>query len=302
MKRSGRPARRLSLEKRRSIAGILFISPWIVGFLALFLRPLVSSFVYSISDMKITTDGLVMHYSGFSGYLRAFVSDLYFVRYLTAQITSMLYNVPIILTFSLFMAVILNGEFRGRTFVRSVFFLPVIAGSGVVLSIMQGDAMSQSIISGSRSSMLFQTTALQQILLQSGLSQDVVNYFNSILSNIFVLTWKSGLQIVLFLSGLKTIPQPLYEAADIEGATKWEAFWKITFPMISPILILNLIYTIIDGFTDYSNKVMTYIYSFAKMLNFSYSAVLSWIFFLIVFLIVGIAYTIINRRVVYTVD
>lgn len=292
----------MGIEKRRSIAGILFISPWIIGFLSLFLRPLISSFIYSVSKTTITTDGLKMDFTGFGGYVRAFLTDMYYVRYLFAQLGSMAYNVPVIIAFSLLMAVIINGRFRGRTFVRSVFFLPVIAGSGIILSIMQGDAMSNSILSGTRSSMLFQTTGLKTILLDMGLGQDIVNFFMSIISGIFVLTWKSGLQILLFLAGLQTVSPSLYESARIEGATRWEIFWKITFPMISPMLVLNVTYTIIDSFTDFSNQVMQYIYSFAKMLDFSYSSVLAIIYFVVVIVVVGIVYAIINRYAVYTVD
>ncbi len=293
---------KLTISRKKSIAGILFISPWLLGFLGLFLRSIISSIQYSVCDVKITTNGLVLAYKGFANYLNAFIVDLHFVQYLTNQISSMLYYVPVILGFSLFMAVVMNAKFKGRTFVRAVFFLPVIAGSGIILSIMQGDAMSQSIISGARSSMLFKTTELQLILLQSGLRSDIVSFIMGMVSGIFNLSWKSGLQIILFIAGLQTVPQQLYESAHIEGATAWEAFWMITFPMITPILMVSLIYTIIDGFTDFSNNVMQYIQSFGQQLNFSYSSTLSWIYFIIVFVIIGIVYAVINKKIVYTVD
>lgn len=185
---------------------------------------------------------------------------------------------------------------------RAIFFIPVICGSGVILQIMSGDAMSQSVISGARSSMLYQSSALEQILLDTGLSDDLVKTLTGIVSDIFNLTWKSGLQILLFISGLNAIPPHLYEAAHVEGATSWESFWKITLPMVSPIVIVNLIYTVIDGFTDYQNSVMTYILDFGKRLEFSYSAALSWIYFVLVGVIVGIVYAVINRRVTYVED
>lgn len=126
--------------------------------------------------------------------------------------------------------------------------------------------------------------------------------FMQIVSGVFDLTWKAGLQIVLFIAGLQTIPAQLYEAAQVEGATGWESFWKITFPMITPMLMVNLIYTIIDNFTDYSNVVMKYILNFGRQLDFVYSAALSWIYFVLVFVIVGVVYAVLNRKVVYTVD
>ena len=162
--------------------------------------------------------------------------------------------------------------------------------------------MSNSILEGTRSSMLFQTSGLQNILMNMGVSQDLVNTLMGIVSNIFVLTWKSGLQILLFMAGLQTVSPSLYECAKIEGATGWETLWKVTFPMIGPMLVLNLVYTVIDNFTDYGNKVMQYIYNYGKALDFSYSAALSWIYFILVLAVVGIVYAFVNRRIAYTVD
>lgn len=299
---TGEHKRHMSLERKRSFAGFLFVLPWVVGFLGLFLRPLVTSFLYSINTTQISGGGMLLKYSGFGSYYKAFFTDLNFVRYLTGQIGDMVYSVPVIIAFSLLIAVIISGNFKGRTLVRTIFFLPVICGSGIILSIMSGDALSNSIISGTRSSMLFQTTGIDTILLNAGVSTDLVKQLMSIVQGIFSLSWKSGLQILLFMSGLLTVPPSLYESAKIEGATKWEMFWKITFPMLSPIMVLNVVYTIIDRFTDYSNNVMQYIHSFAKNLDFNFSSALSWIYFVVVLVFVGIVYAVINKRVVYTVD
>lgn len=289
---------RFSYEQKKRLAGALFILPWAIGFLALFLRTIISSVVYSVTDASIV-QGMKGNFIGFVNYIDAFTADTKFVQLLTAELGNFCYNVPIILCFSLFLAVLLNQKFHGRTLMRAIFFIPVICGSGVILQIMSGDAMSQSVISGDRSSMLFQSSALEQTLLELGMGQDLVNTMTDIVSNIFNLTWKSGLQILLFISGLNNIPGHLYEAAQVEGATSWEAFWKITLPMISPILIVNLIYTVIDSFTDYSNTLMTHILDYGKRLEFSYSATLSWIYFAIIAVIVGVVYLIINRRVAY---
>lgn len=294
--------RGMNLERRRSLAGIMFVLPWIIGFVGMFIRPLVSSMLYSVSNTKISPRGMILEYIGFVNFHKAFFSDLYYSQYLFGEVSGMVSNAVIILAFSLMMAVIISGEFKGRTLIRTVFFLPVICGSGVVLSILNGDVMSNSIISGERASMLFQTKGIDSLLLNMGLNYDLVTTLTGIVDGIFNLTWKSGLQILLFLSGLLSVSPSLYESAKIEGATRWEVFWKITFPLVTPILILNVVYTIIDGFTDYSNKVMRYILNFARELNFSYSAALSWIYFIIIMAIIGITYAIINKRVVYTVE
>lgn len=294
--------RRLTLVQRRAVHGFLFVLPWIIGFLGFFLRPLFNSLLYVFNSTTIQPGGLELNFIGLDNFYRAFFTDTKFLPHLFSQLGSVVTEVPTILAFSLLMAVIINGKFKGRTLVRSIFFLPVICGSGLILSIIQGDAMSNSILEGSRSSMLFQTTGLESILINMGLTQEIVNTLMGIVSNIFVLTWKSGIQILLFMAGLQTVSPSLYESAKIEGATAWETFWKVTLPMIGPMLVLNLIYTVIDNFTDYSNDVMQYIYGFGKSLDFSYSAALSWIYFILVLVIVGIVYTFVNKRIAYTVD
>lgn len=300
-------AKKRSLSRRRAKAGILFVLPWIIGFVGLFLRPLLTSLVYSFSDTTISASGMIVQLKGVANYIRAFSQDAKFLRFLWTSILEMVTNVPLVLSFSLFMAVIINGKFKGRTAVRTIFFLPVICGSGLIMAIMNGDALSNSIISGSRMSMMFQADGIDTILRNIGVSEDLISAMMSVVNGVFNLTWKSGLQIILFLSGLLSISPSLYEAAKIEGATGWESFWKITFPMLSPILILNLVYSMIDSFattsgTQFPDNVMDYIYSYAKQLDFSYSAAMSWIYFIAVVLLIGIVYRVVDKYVVYTVE
>ena len=291
-----------SLERRRARAGLFFILPWLIGFFGLFLRSVITSLVYSVSKTTIAEFGMDTEYIGFSYYYRALFIDSTFVRSLIEEVGGMLPQVVIIMAFSLLMAVILSGSFRGRTFFRSVFFLPVICGSGMILSIMNGDALSASILSGSRSSMLFTTSGIDQILMKMGMDQSLINTMMGIVNGVFDLSWQSGLQILLFISGIMGISPHLYEAAKIEGATAWESFWKITFPMLSPIMVLNAVYSIIDRFIDYNNGVLQYILGFAQKLEFSYSSAMAWIYFLVIGTLVGVIYAIINKRIVYTVE
>ena len=291
-----------SLERRRARAGLFFILPWLIGFFGLFLRSVITSLVYSVSKTTIAEFGMDTEYIGFSYYYRALFIDSTFVRSLIEEVGGMLPQVVIIMAFSLLMAVILSGSFRGRTFFRSVFFLPVICGSGMILSIMNGDALSASILSGSRSSMLFTTSGIDQILMKMGMDQSLINTMMGIVNGVFDLSWQSGLQILLFISRIMGISPHLYEAAKIEGATAWESFWKITFPMLSPIMVLNAVYSIIDRFIDYNNGVLQYILGFAQKLEFSYSSAMAWIYFLVIGTLVGAIYAIINKRIVYTVE
>lgn len=231
-KRKKRPR---GLEGRRARAGVLFILPWLIGFFGMFVRSLVTSLVYSVSKTTIADFGMNTEYIGFDYYYRALFIDSNFVRSLIEEVGGMLPQVVIILAFSLMMAVILSGSFKGRTFFRSVFFLPVICGSGLILSIMNGDVLSASIMSGARSSMLFQTSGIDKILLEMGMNTELVATLMGIVNGVFDLSWQSGLQILLFISGIMGISPALYEAAKIEGATAWESFWKITFPCFHPL-------------------------------------------------------------------
>lgn len=288
-------------ETKKALMGFLFVLPWLIGFIFFFLRPLVSSLLFSFGDVTISNEGLSTSLTGFENYHRAFVVDGAFIPSLTGSIGSMLYEVPIIVIFSLFVAYLLKAKFRGRTFVRAVFFLPVIVTTGIIIEILAGDPVAQEMFSMEQQSALLQAEVLETMLLEAGIPEDIVQFFRNLIDNIFELSWRSGIQILLFLAGLQTIPSSLYEASAMEGATGWESFWKITFPMVSPIILVNLVYSIIDTFTDFSNDTMRMIHEYARQLNLAYSAALSWIYFVIVFAILGLVYAIVNRHVFYQV-
>ncbi len=290
---------KMSYERKKSLAGYLFLAPWLIGFFGLFLRTFITSVLYSFSNVTLTTDGAKLSFVGLENYRKAFFIDPDFVPLITQQIQEMLTTVPVILMFSLFIAVLLNQEFRGRTLARAVFFLPVVIGSGIVISIIQGDAMSNEVLNGTRAAGLFESGSIFDVLEESGLSTDLVASMIGIVNNIFELSWHSGLQIILFLAALQTVPDQLYEVARVEGATSWEVFFKITLPMITPIMIVNIIYTIVDSFTDYGNTLLIYILNLGRKLNFAYSAALGNVYFLLIFVIIGLVFLIIGKRVTY---
>lgn len=290
---------KMSYERKKSLAGYLFLAPWLIGFFGLFLRTFITSVLYSFSDVKLTTSGTELTFVGLQNYNKAFLVDPDFIPLITSQIREMLTTVPVILMFSLFIAVLLNQEFRGRTFARAVFFLPVVIGSGIVISIIQGDAMSNEVLNGTRAAGLFESGSIFDALEESGLSTDLVASMIGIVNNIFELSWHAGLQIILFLAALQTVPDQLYEVARVEGATSWEIFFKITLPMITPIMIVNVIYTIVDSFTDYGNSLLIYILNLGRKLNFAYSAALGNIYFILIFVIIGIVFLFIGKRVTY---
>ena len=289
-------------ESKKSLAGFLFVSIWVIGFIFFFLLPFLQSVRYSFSDIVLNPNGgYTLNFIGWKNYIKAFTTDAEFLPAVFSSLGAMLYQVPIIVLFSLFVAIILNQKFVGRTFVRGIFFIPIIVVNGVILSIMNGDVLSQTIMQGSSSSTLFQSEFLYELMFKSGMSQEFVNGLTGVVDSLFALIWKSGIQIIIFLAGLQTIADSMYEAAKIEGATGWETFWKITFPMISPMIILNLIFTIIDSFTDYNNVVMKYINEQQIGMRLAYSSTLGWIYFLMVAVIIVMVYLIINKRVFYQV-
>ena len=290
---------KMSYELKKRRVGLLFLLPWILGSLLFFLYPLIQSFLYSISKLSFSGPKYALNIQGFTHYVRAFTSDSEFLVKVSQSIGEMLYQTPIIVLFSLFMAVILNQDFKGRVFVRGVFFLPVIIASGVIISVINGDIMSQAIMSSNSSSNLLKAEVLNSLLYESGIPQNIINTITGVVDSMFSLIWKSGIQILIFLAGLQVISVSLYEAAKIDGATGWEVFWKITFPMISPMILLNLIFTVIDAFTDYNNVVMNYINSKQITMEFEYSAALSWLYFIMVLVVVGVIYAIVNKKVEY---
>lgn len=288
-------------ERRKSRAGFFFVLPWIVGTVLFFLIPLVQSVQFSFGSIRLTDTSYEVGFVGVSNYQHIFINDPYFLPKASDELRDMLIQTPIIVILSLFIAILLNQKFHGRTFMRAMFFLPVIIANGVIITIITGDAFSDVVMSNASSSQLFKSEFLSGLLLESGLSDSFVSTLTGIVDSIFELIWRTGVQILIFIAGLQTISPSMYEAATVEGATGWESFWKITFPMISPMILLNVVYTIIDGFTDYSNAVMAYINTQNQNMKIELAAAMSWVYFLAVLVILAIVYAVINRKVFYEV-
>jgi len=289
----------MAIESKRKWIGFTFVLPWVFGFFFLYLKPLVESLIYSFNYLQVTESGFKSTYIGLQNYKDAFLSDPDFAQSLLSSIKNLVYQVPMILVFSIIIALILNQKFRGRLIARAIFFVPVIIASGIVIQILNGDTASALIKAGEKSSNIFKVAVFTQMLQETGLPLEIVNLITSTVNNIFELSWRSGVQILLFLAGLQSISTSLYEAADIDGCTAWERFWKITFPILSPVILVNLIYTITDTFTTYTNSTMVLILENGRKMEFAYSSALAWIYFLIIVVILGITYLFINRRVAY---
>mgnify|MGYP002541799542 CR=1 FL=1 len=286
---------RLTYEQRRQAKGWIFIAPFILGFLLFFLMPVIQSIQYSFHDIKI---GEPMQFVGLDNYIFMLNENPTFKTDLLNTFLGLFPQVCIIIFFSLFVSVILNQKFRGRGFARAIFFLPVIITSGVVMELMQSQIFAEA---GNPTNVyLFKSTALRDTLIRSGLSASFVGQITQFVNQVFTYTWKSGVQILLFLAGLSAIPRSYYEAASVEGASEWDSFWKITIPLVSPIMFTNIIYTIIDTFTDTSNPVLQSIFSTIKdSQRYGLGAAQSWMFFLIIIVVILIAYVLIGRKTFY---
>lgn len=288
MKRRG-----LSIRKRRERDGYIFVLPWMLGCLFFFAGPLVQSFRLSFSKLTKVA-GFQMEWAGFENYMKAFVYDVTFIPMFLEVVRNMFVNTPLIVIFSLFIAILINKNIRFRWLFRVVFFFPVLLGTGYVMQELLGYQVDQ------------QTMEVARGIL---LPQEMLQYFGPRISQIVqlfldrltIILWKSGVQILLFLAGLQGISSSLYEAARCDSATEWEMFWKITLPMISPVILLNIIYTIIDSFTDAENPIIDFIYNTAFVVTqFEYAAAIGWIYFIFIFIILGIVFALMKRYIYHT--
>ncbi len=294
--------KQLTLAKKQAILGYLFISPFLIGFVTFFAAPFIQSIIYSMSDFNIYPDRYELVHVGFKNFHRAFFIEPNFRRLLFEAIQRMILDVPIIIIFSFFAANLLNQKFKGRTIARAFFFLPVILTSGLIVSLEQSDVLLNIARQGKDnqdSIGLLSSGQLRDYLMQIRINPTMINYITNAIDHIYSVVIASGVQILIFLAGLQSIPNSLFEASKVEGATSWENFWKITFPLISPLILVNVIYSIIDSFTNVSNLVISEIQKQFTSFNIGYSSALAWIYFAIVITILAILYTVISKRVFY---
>lgn len=296
-----------SLEKKRALWGRLFVYPWLIGFIVFLLVPFFQSLSYSFNAITVTRAGLKLDFVGWANFQKALTLDPTFIPTLLATMKATASEVPLILFFSLFIAVLINQPFKGRTLVRSIFFLPVIITSGALLSIIGADIatnMGGGAAGGASGGMpMLQAINFENIFNSISLSPKLIKLLTGIIDSIYIIIWKSGVQIVIFLAGLQSISKSLYECASVEGATAWESFWKITFPMISPIMLVNTVYTLIESFTDSSNGTLKYILTVIyENVDYGFSAAMAWIYFLCILIALGIIVFFMSRKVFYVND
>lgn len=292
---------KLSLTTKKSLTGYLFILPFIIGFILFFLYPFIQSIVFSVSELKIVPDGYTLEFVKLKNYSNALFVNAKFNRTLIETILRMLADVPLIIFFSLFAAMLLNQEFKGRLAVRTIFFLPVIMGAGVILAMERVDYMTQILQTGQDLQGGFLSGAyLRSFLMQLKIPEGGLEYIISVVGRIPEIIRASGIQILIFLAGLQSIPPSLFEASRVEGATQWENFWFITLPLISPLILTNIVYTIIDSFTAASNDLVGLIKETAfGGAGYGVSTAMANIYFFAIAIILAISIGIISKWVFY---
>ena len=301
--------KKVGLMGRRAVYGYLFILPFILGFVFFMIKPLAQSLHMAMSEVVISNQGFQLNWNNFDNFKKALLVDAEFNRMLVEAIGQMVLRSAATIVFSFFVALLLNQKFKGRTLARSIFFLAVILSSGVLVGLESSNTLMAQLKemieeSGNANTI---TDVLEKILVSegsgvNGISGKAFKTVFEIIDSIYDVAMASGIQIIIFLSGLQNISPSMYEAAQMEGCTAWESLWKITVPMVSPLMLVCWIYTIVDFFMKSDNQIMTKINTqMTELLNYGFSSAMAWIYFVVCMALIGISSLIISK-VVYNYD
>lgn len=238
-KRKNRKEKHITLNYRirSTVTGTMFFLPWLAGFFAITAYPLIYSIVICFNQVQIKPGAIELEYIGWEYFRQAFAVDTEYPTKLISSLCNVAMGTPLVVVFSLVIALLLNRKFRGRTVYRIVFFLPVVIMSGPVMSELMSESSAMSIN--------MDIMGIRNILME--LNYGWANILLTFLNSFVRILWFCGVQIIVFLASLQKIDRNMYEAAAIDGATVWETFWKITLPHLRPIILLNTIYTIEIG-------------------------------------------------------
>jgi len=301
----------ISLDKKKARAGWLFILPFVIGFAIIYLPVIFDSIKYSFCEIKILQGGgYKLNFVGLENYQEALFGDPNFVQVLFSGIKQLLFDIPAIVIFSLFMAVLLNKKMFGRAAFRAIFFIPVILSTGLIANIDAQNILDSYMgTGGGIDDGSGQASGVTEIVSMADFTwlfrnmqvgTELLDYVVGVVNNIYGIINRSGVQMLIFLAGLQSVSPAIYESCSIDGASGWETFWKITFPMVSPMILVNTIYTVIDAFTAESNTVMKYIDEvYSKAGGNVVATAMSWIYFLIVIAIIAAVAGLLSAYIFY---
>ncbi len=299
---------KLSLERKHNLYGYIFVLPVIIGLAFIYIPVIIQSFIYSVSEIKVDASGFHTIFVGLDNYYEALFVEADFLRTVVESTLGILVQIPIILIFAFFMANVLNQNFKGRTIARVIFFIPVVISTGIIAQFENMSSMldvyssSEKMDIGSASGManVFNYHQLRQLVVVVLQNNDFANVVLGAVDGLYSVITSSGVQMLVFLSGLQSISTSMYEAATVEGATAWETFWKISFPMISPLILVNLIYTVIDMFLKAENPAVAMINKeLSNASEYALASAFSWIYMLVVLVFVGIVVLLVRKLIIY---
>lgn len=302
-------AKKVSLEVKQRRYGYLFTLPFIIGALAFIIFPMIVSLVCSFATIMQGDGFMGYDYSnwGFGNYSKIWVENNSFAQQILNALKDMVTTVPVVVIFSFFMASVLNAKFVGRGFARSVMFMPVIISSGLVVG-LSGDALANQIMGGgdrfaetaASSAGAIQVTEAFQIMLEElDLAEWMIDLIIGSVASISTIVSMSAVSIVIFIAGLQSISPSIYEASYIEGATKWEVFWKISLPMVSPLILTSVVYTIVDNFNATTNSVVYTIHNNIISMKFDIASAMAVSYSLIILVILIVVFAVLNKVVFY---
>lgn len=283
------------IEQLNRKYGRIFVLPWVIGMLLFYIIPLVQSFLFSVSDVSVYSGGIKLDFIGFSRYKSLILTDPDYTALVKEALLSFLYSLPVIILLSMVLALLLNQKFRGRLFFRSLYFLPVIISTGVVINLLfstTSSDLSNIGVSENYSSNMFD---VEDIIEWLGLTGGIAEYISLIISKVFDLIWKCGIQTVLFIAGLQSVPVSLYEASKVEGATKWEEFWFITFPMLLRVTLLVSVFTMVELITDTNVELVSNVYNSMTAGVYDNPSTMMWMYFIVAGGVIGLLIVLYNR-------
>jgi len=279
-----------NLETKRKVWGFIFISPFIIGSILFFIAPLIQTVIYSLSEIDFSPAGYTLEYIGLDNYNEIFLVQMFFVQNISDLVINSLTNLPLIILFSFFVANLLNQKFKGRFLARVIFFLPVIITGEAIRRLRDVDFLSNIMEIEEGVEQIALSHSVRSFLLNLQLPEDFLNYFIGAVDRLPQVINASAIPIIIFLAGLQSIPNSLFEAALIDGATGWEKFWKVTFPLITPLILVNTVYILIDFF---------FVGLPGGNVGFGVEAAMGISYFLTLTIILSIIYKLISRWVFY---
>ena len=292
--------KKLKGNRTNQNVGIVFSLPLIIGLLIFFIPTVFMGFRFAMSDVSVA-QGLELKFTGFENIKYALRVDPKYFQLVISDISDLITTLPIVLVFSLFIAVLLNGKVWGKDAFRVIFFLPVIACVGMLAS-GNSNLVMETMTSGAQETESEVLSAMSDVttMLQSlSFSPKLISFVSNAANNIMDIVNRSGVQILIFLAGIQSISPSIYESANVEGASGWETFWKITLPMITPMMIANVLFTFVDSITRSNTEMVSYIQNMAfSKAQFGYAAAMSWFHYLCLIVVLGLialAFVIITR-------